>query len=71
MYSFGRELSDLASLFTSDDSFDRVKAFATRRPNVLASTFLESATDSMHRNQQWLVKQGAEACLWLSEAAAP
>jgi hypothetical protein len=70
MYSFGRQLSDLAPLFTSDASLEAVKAFAAARPGVLPPTFVESANDALHRNQQWLVAQGADACAWLDAAAA-
>ncbi|GBG00434.1 hypothetical protein Rsub_13090, partial [Raphidocelis subcapitata] len=70
MYSFGRQLNDLAPLFTSDASFEAVKGFAAARPGVLAPTFLESANDGLHKNQQWLVAQGADACAWLDAAAA-
>jgi hypothetical protein len=69
MYSFGRRLNDLAPLFTSDESYAAVKAFAASRPGVLSPTFLESANEAMHRNQQWLAAQGGEACGWLAAAA--
>jgi hypothetical protein len=70
MYSFGRRLNDLAPLFTDDASFDAVKAFSEAHPGVLSPTFLDAATEALHRNQQWLQKQGGEACAWLEEAAA-
>lgn len=69
MYSFGRRLNPLARLFTADESLDAVRSFAAAHPGVLSPTFLDAANEAMHRNQQWLQKQGGEACSWLEAQA--